>query len=603
MDLTTFREDNAMKTLATVCLAALLWILHTDAETYYIRPGGDDQAKGTTEETAWATIGKVRSYGWEKGFGPGDSILFEASATHTTSEDLYLQADKAGGTAENPLVIGSYGQGRAIIQANGCDFINIWAPENGSVRLGLIVENLDIRGNGVPKDGPKSACGIMVWNSSASDLDLLHVRDCDITGFAGDGISTGRDGKSKGRLLNVTVHNVKAYNNPGAAGVSPHSGSGIIIAGADGALIEHCIAYENGENNDNPGGPIGIWFWDCINSTIQFCESYNNKTIKGDGGGFDLDGACQNCTIQYCYSHGNAGAGFLLAQFSGAASGYGPLENNTIRYNISENDGRKGSYGGIMFWGATSTDHVGENHVYNNTVYMGGTPANGSPSCVNFLHGNFQGIKLYNNLFVAADGHKLVNAGSAFSAGKVQFQGNGYWSESGTAFKIRWGGTTHGSLTSFQGTGQEKLDGSPVGVQGDPMLRGGGAGGTIGNTSLLASLSAYAIDKLSPMVDAGLDLQLLGIDPGNRDYWNTPIPQNAAYDIGAHEVQRSTGNRPLPRGNALGSAQRPGSQARRVYDLQGRRHDGRLPGKGSGVTVEQPLAPTEKAGSAGASVR
>lgn len=539
------------------------------ATTYYVRTDGADNKNGTSDANAWATIAQVRSHAWSPGFAPGDSILFKGGQTHTSTDDLYLQADKSAGTASAPLCIGSYGTGRATIRANACHFISVWAPSTGTVQFALRVENLNITGNGSPKAGPKSALGIQVWNSSASAIDMVHIENCDIHGFAGDGLAMGRDDKSKGRLLNVTIRNVKAYDNPGAAGVNPHSGSGIIVAGADNALIEHCIAYNNGINNNNAGGPIGIWFWDCVNSTIQFCESYDNRTTNGDGGGFDLDGGCQNCIIQYCYSHGNAGAGYLFAQFSGAYSGYGPLENNIVRYNISENDGRKGSFAGIYFWGASGTDVVGTADVYHNTIYMGGTPDAGTPACVKFNGSNVNGIKIRNNIFVAADGHKLIDSGSAFATSKVLFQGNCYHAVPGNTVKIKWGGTTHTSLAAWQAAGQEKLNSTATGLEADPLLTDPGNGGTIGNTAQLATLNAYKLQTASPVRDKGLDLAtLFSINPGTRDYWGTAIPQNGTLDIGAYELLPETGIR---QGRILKEIG-PGLPDKR-YDILGREQD------------------------------
>ena len=59
-----------------------------------------------------------------------------------------------------------------------------------------------------------------------------------------------------------------------------------------------------------------------------------------------LDGGVRNSIVQYNYSHDNDGAGYLLAQFEGGRAFY----NNVIRYNVSENDGQKNSYGGIHLW-------------------------------------------------------------------------------------------------------------------------------------------------------------------------------------------------------------------------------------------------------------
>ena len=570
---------------------------------FYVRPGGNNDDDGRTESTAWAEIAKVRRYAWSPGFVPGDSILFLGGATHTTGQSLYVQADRSNGTASKPIYIGSYGNGRAVIQAHRCDFLGIWAPDatsaTGTVSFGLVVENLTIAGNGVAKPGPENADGITVWNSSVADIDPVHITHCDIHGFAGDGIAVGRGDKSKGRFRNVRIRHVKAHDNPGASGVGPHTGSGIVVAGADEALIEHCVAYHNGSNNDNPGGPIGIWFWDCINSTIQYCESYNNRTTRGDGGGFDLDGGCEGCVIQYSYSHGNAGAGYLLAQFGGALSGYGPLQNNVIRYNISENDGRKGSFGGISFWGASSTDHVGATFVHSNTVYTGGTPDNGSPSCVHFLGGNARGIKIFNNILIAADGHELISSAATFDTADVHFYNNSYWNEPGSDFRIKWGSTNYASVSDWRATHQETRGGSQLGMYGDPLLTDPAGGGTVADPTKLNSLTAYQLLESSPLRDAGVDIvKFDGIAPAGHDFWGTAVPQNGTYDIGAHEFPSETVSKHtdyVPTSRREHPA--PSSE---TYDLLGRgirmpglRHDwsGVVVGWGSGSGKTRILVP------------
>src|SRR3712207_8524244 len=62
--------------------------------------------------------------------------------------------------------------------------------------------------------------------------------------------------------------------------------------------------------------------------------------------------SCNNSIMQYNYSHDNYGAGYLLARYSSAPA----MSNLTIRYNISENDGRKNDYGGIL----RSEEHTSE---------------------------------------------------------------------------------------------------------------------------------------------------------------------------------------------------------------------------------------------------
>ena len=69
---------------------------------YYVKNGGDDGAKGLSDETAWATISKVNG----ETFLPGDSILFKCGdkfiGTLTPSSD---------GSEGDHIVFGSYGLG------------------------------------------------------------------------------------------------------------------------------------------------------------------------------------------------------------------------------------------------------------------------------------------------------------------------------------------------------------------------------------------------------------------------------------------------------------------------------------------------------------
>ena len=177
------------------------------------------------------------------------------------------------------------------------------------------------------------------------------------------------NGKSSFNHKGLYIAYTKAYNNKGISNYTSNwSGTGILMAGVENGIIEYCQAYENGsENGCTTGGPVGIWLANAKNCIIQHCESYNNKAGKSyDGGGFDIDGGSQECIMQYNYSHDNEGAGFALFEWGNNI----PFVKNVIRYNISQNDGRKNGYGGLTFW-ATDSDHkLIDCEVYNNTIYV-----------------------------------------------------------------------------------------------------------------------------------------------------------------------------------------------------------------------------------------
>ncbi len=505
-----------------LALVLALWCVGFDAlaTVYYVKTGGNDSLTGTSIPTAWASTAKVRSFAWSPGFVAGDQILFEGGSTFacTDSTYMYLQADKTKGTAASPLQIGSFGTGRATIQASSSHGLMVWVPASGTVGVGLVVTNLIFMGNGLAADGGKTY-GVIVWNGHASNLESVAVADCDFSGFAGDGVLTGRDA-GKGMISNVTVRHCVAYNNPGRAGLSSPSGSGLCVAGAASGLIEHCIAYSNGINNSNSSGPVGIWVYDSTGVVIQHCESYGNRTGGGDGDGFDLDGGCQNCVIQYCYSHDNDGAGYLVCQYSAARV----YSNNVVRYNISQNDGKR-FCGGIMFYSTGASGGLQGTQIYGNTIF-----SSVSPAVIFLTTGGQTGGVMRNNIFVTTGGKALVQG--TVSTNEVLFQGNCYW-PSGGAFSV----CGYASLAEWRSAkGQELLGASPVGFNVDPRLTAPGLGGTIDDTASLASLSAYKLQSSSPMINAGLSLPVqVGVVPGSNDYFGTSIPQGSAYDIGAYE--------------------------------------------------------------------
>ncbi|MCC6232402.1 MAG: right-handed parallel beta-helix repeat-containing protein, partial [Verrucomicrobiales bacterium] len=84
--------------------------LRASAADYYVRPSGDDAAPGTSPEAAWRTPERVNG----SRLLPGDRVRFEAGASF--HGNLSLTAEDAG-TSHAPVVIGSFGIGRATLLA------------------------------------------------------------------------------------------------------------------------------------------------------------------------------------------------------------------------------------------------------------------------------------------------------------------------------------------------------------------------------------------------------------------------------------------------------------------------------------------------------
>ena len=553
--------------LATVTAAA------AGAATYYVSPRGDDSNAGTESEP-WRTIARVN----RAPLAAGDRVFFEGGQTFEGNLilDERLKADPA-----RPLVIGSYGDGRAVIRAGRGTAI--LARNIG----GVAIRDLELEGGDA---GANRGFGVEVVNErGAARLDSVWLDNLDVSGFHWAGIYVGgapglpgTGGAPQGRFgyrnvkiersvahgnmyygiwvsgpwagwkarpagyanENVTISDSVAHDNPGdPAYKDNHSGNGILLDDTDGGLVDHCTAWHNGAaNGSQQGGPVGIWADESNGVVIQFCESYGNRTGgAADGGGFDLDGGVTHSVMQYNYSHDNDGAGYLVWSYWGAVH---PLAGNVIRYNISANDGRKHRYAGVHI--GTSGGAVQDIEVYNNTVYMpagaarpqaAGVAAKTAQPRAVWVGGSepLTGIRFSNNLLISEAGVPLVEVEPHQK--DVTFLGNAYWVRGGKFIALDRG-ATYDSLEGWRAaTGRERWQGKATGIFADPEVSSGVASESMAGKRALSTLAAFRLLPGSPLIDAGLDLEAaFGLDVGPRDFWGTPLPQSKGFDVGACEA-------------------------------------------------------------------
>ena len=536
------------------CLTSLILLLGLNsaaqASDYYVSPSGNNSNPGTSPAKAWKTISKVNGVT----FKAGDNIFFEGGKSFRGG----LKFDtRDGGTAENPITVGSYGARQATI--NSGDRHGLYAKNCA----GFVVRGLNFVGSG--RTDPRGGSGIYFFTNLTGGVKPEYVRidNVEVSGYRQTGILIGGSRRSNSGFKDVRITNTEVYDN-GDKGISSsgskppgdwphrdiyvgnckvydnagfsdptswgHHGNGIVLSAVDGAVIEFCEAYNNGWLCDTKGGgPVGIWAYDANNVIIQFCEAHHNKTSGGDGGGFDLDGGCVNSVMQYNYSHDNHGAGYLICQYSGARE----FKNNVCRYNITENDGIACAYpmGAIHFYSSSSSGGIQDTQVYNNTVCV--TSATRGAG-IEIDTGYIYDTMIYNNIIFTTPGKRVVDAN--ITSGGWSFKGNCYWS-SGAPLEIVWGDATYTSLDAWRSaTGQERLGDSDVGFEVDPKLTNPGGGGTIGNPYLLSTLDAYRLQESSPLIDAGLDLRtVFGIEPGKHDFYRNALPQGRKLNVGAAE--------------------------------------------------------------------
>jgi hypothetical protein len=519
--------------------------------SYFVSAVGNDANDGSAA-FPWASLGRVNAADLE----PGDTVSLRGGDSFAGT--LRLDAVDSG-TPAAPVRIGSYGTGRATILAGGGDGIS------GLNASGFDVFDLNVVGSGT--QAPQQASGVEFETNLAGNVKLPHLRvaNVDVGGFGKYGVtvggSSGKSGFDDVRIEFVNVHDnlvggiethgvfsstatayantnvyvghAQVHHNPGYANSPNHSGDGIVLSDADGVVIERSEAYENGARNTHVGGPVGIWVWDVNNALIQNNESHHNRTgSTADGGGFDFDGGVTDSVLQYNYSHDNAGAGYGVYQFKGAR----PLNNLTVRYNLSVNDARKSGYGAIDFWNGNGGNGIRDVDVYNNTVYV--TPAPGSaPKALRFTTGT-SNVSVRNNVFQTTGGVQLADVQAKQT--NLQIQGNDYWA-SGAAFSLKVFAKTYSSFSAYvSGSGYEKMNGVLVGKNVNPVLLNPSAVPTVGISSIDAletSVDGFRLASASPLRNAGLNLlSTFGISPGSRDFFGDALAGDGETDVGADEV-------------------------------------------------------------------
>lgn len=519
-----------------LCLGAALlcWSCNPVKEgkglTYFVSSEGNDQNTGLSEKQAWLTLDRVN----EHAFSAGDTLYFRSGEEFAGTLTL---GSEDSGTPEKLLHINSYGEGVAKINglegrafyADSCDFFTL--------------ENLELFGKG--RKSGNTSDGILVMNCrgvSLNELEVygfqhsgIHLHQCNdalITyvyahenGFAGIHVSgTTIWDTAKYDNHNLYIGYCVAENNPGdPSALNNHSGNGILASSVKSGTIEYCEAFNNGWDMPwTENGPVGIWIWDCTDFIIQHCISHHNRTnpVADDGGGFDLDGGVSNSVIQYCISHNNEGAGFGLYEF-GAVK---PWENNTIRYNISQDDGII-SGASLGIWKSEGQGIIRNCQIYNNTFYN--SQKNGSSI---WLYDNYPGFYFYNNVFVyngflLSEGNRLKDE---------IFLGNLYWNLAGEESFFEFENLSDWASAS----GKEMYEGKFMGLYQDPMLNLAGSMAVTDPSKInQESIGGYIPLSGSPLVDGGLDLKLmLNLDAGEKDLLGTPFPSKNIYDIGAIEL-------------------------------------------------------------------
>jgi hypothetical protein len=541
---TTLAHVPVLAVLALGLAAPLL------AVDYYVSSTGDDANPGTSPTQAWATVAAVNL----RDFAPGDRVLFQGGRTFAGTGIVFDKLDS--GTAAEPIVVSSYGSGRATID-----------PGNDHGFYGHLAQGVEIRNINFVGFGDRTVVqdGIAFLNDEMDALrSYLRIVDVDVSYFGRHGIAIqggmGRAGWRDVVVERVTVSDCHVtgilvaarapYANQevhvrqalvdgtlGIPNATEPTGTGILLGEAESSSVTRSVARLNGPLCNAADCATGITARASRRVVIAHNESYDNRAGGNyEGGGFSFEDDTTESVLEHNYSHGNAGAGYTLRQ-----STLGESAGNAVRYNLSQDDGRRNQYGAVEVYGAVQNATV-----HGNTLFLSPPPA-GSPVAIRVRNDlsptlDVAKLRLANNIVVTDGAIPLVDVAPTQldEPGQITFVGNAYFAQDGV-FVWRWGRANYDDLARWRdATGQERIDLEDLGFDVDPLLDQPGQAPTLGDASLLETITAYQLQPTSPLVDQGLDLVArFGIDPGPVDFWGTALPQGRAFDVGAHERQGS----------------------------------------------------------------
>ncbi len=540
-----------LRAAAVLCVAAALvagWTLIQPAigsvsqiaatattATYYVRPGGNNAASGTSPASAWRTLSRAS----RATLRPGDKLLL--LGRHVYHGKLMIGPTDAGRPGK-PILVSSYGHGRATISSASSGIV-IYDTS------GVTIRNLVIVGNNALN---ASKAGIQLYSDlSGRMLGHVFINRVDASRF-GFGIAIGAAHDGGGfrnvRITQTSLHanldagltsygpdfnagapayahkdfylsGVKAFGNLGdPQEVAHNTGSGIELGAVNGATVTRSVAYGNGgKGGATAEGPIGIWAYDSTRVAFTHDVSRGNRSDNApDGGGFGLDRECSHSVMEYNLSYGNDGAGFLLFSAREAA---GAATNNIVRFNISYNDakGRKLVTGAMTVGG-----RVRNSILYQNTIVV--RPGAIQPAFK--VSGLEHNVKVLNNILAGGSG-KVVVAAQPMTTDNIAFAGNDYVVPSGVPV-FQWG-TRHqyDSLDAWRlATGEEhKPLGRDTGLTAWPWF--------VGPLSVAHRAAGFRLRQDSKLHHAGLNLlRTFGIRQGPVYFAGTPYHLRAP-NIGA----------------------------------------------------------------------
>lgn len=387
---------------------------------------GDDDATGVAPEQAWRTLDRVNA----TVFQPGDRLLLRGGCRwHGTLRP------RGSGTADNPIVIDSYGGPQRPQIVGGSELAAVvlhnvqgWeirrldvshpAERDGEPRVGIFVLVADygvgrhyVVDDVVVHDVSSGDClrpelpngGGIVFKAAGrtvpTGFDGIRVTHCTVSGVDNIGIGTlsqwsRRDLYPGGTNTFVPMTRVHIAGNR----LSDLGGDGILVQNGVDSMMENNVI--DGFALRTTESHAAILAFNSDRAVAQRNEITGGAAMPPSFA-FSVDGGNADLVYQHNYSHDNNGPFMLLCAPEGAH-----VDGVTVRYNISRDD-RTAMLGTVEvpLVAAGCVNAVKNVAFYHNVIYS--TVASALVGC--YPHTS---IAFTNNIFVGRAGGSTIVDGT-----------------------------------------------------------------------------------------------------------------------------------------------------------------------------------------------
>ncbi|MFC3987368.1 right-handed parallel beta-helix repeat-containing protein [Actinoplanes siamensis] len=362
-----------------------------DTQYFVDCAAGSDSNSGADSKHPWRTLAKVNALT----LGAGDEVAFRSGTTCTGTLTPH-----GSGTADLPIILRSYGTGnRPQIAGAGARAAILLRNVQG-----YTIKNLDVTNTGAAPGADQQRVGIYVLLEDygiGADYRIANVSVHDVNGcdcrypnpsggivFDAAGATTPTGFRevtvTKSTATHVDRTGIglfsswqKRAGNPTGPGsayvpltdvsinnnqVKDAGGDGVVLLNGVSAVVRDNVV--DGFNTRSPDYNLGMYAWNSDDTKFR-----NNFVSNGFGVGigYGIEAANFGTVFEYNYSSNNAGGFMFICASDGSSSA-----DDTVRYNISVNDGSSNPYLGVFTLPCGPQPNT---QIYNNTVYAPAAPA------------------------------------------------------------------------------------------------------------------------------------------------------------------------------------------------------------------------------------